>query len=232
MKNKILKVLFALSALLPLIPLFGKPTDPLLLPYSLFVILYFFKNRIDPFKNISIPPELKLALLTLFIGFGVETLAWVNNYFAKRANPILFHPQLIYDLLISFALYGGWAIGWFLILKKFKFTTMQVFLTQGLFGIMIEQQGQVFIKGLTAMPLGLLMWIYVFLAYAPIMGLSYIFMEKQFIQKNKSNRFLKYFAAIIILAIINISFFLIWTPFLDKIGVIPDPKPIWTSPFW
>src|SRR3989344_9583432 len=232
MKNRIFKILFALSGLLPLLALFGKPTDPLLLPYSLFVILYFFKNRIDPLKKISIPLELKLGLLILIIGLGVESLAWANNYFAKRANPILFHPQLVYDLLIGLALYGGWAVGWFLILKKFKFTSMQVFLTQGLFGIMAEQQGQLFIKGLAAMPAGLIMWLYVFLAYAPITGLSYLLIEKQFISSNKSNSFLKYFAAIFLLVIINISFFLIWGLTLDKIGIIPDPKPIWANPFW
>ena len=232
MNNKIFKILFALSGLIPLLALFGKPTDPLLLPYSLFVILYFFKNRIDPLKRISIPSGLKLALLIIIIGLGVETLAWANNYFARRENPILFHPQLVYDLLIGLAMYGGWAVGWNLILKKFRFSLKELFLLQGFFGIMIEQQGQIFIKGLTAMPVGLLMWIYVFLSYAPIMGLSYLFVEKQFSNTNKSNSFLKYFVAIFLLVTINISFFLIWGLILNKLGIVPKPRPIWTNPFW
>jgi len=54
--------------------------------------------------------------------------------------------------------------------RRRRFSLAEVFIVQGVYGIFIEQQGAVFLKGLQVMPLGFVPWRYVFVIYGSAAG--------------------------------------------------------------
>lgn len=233
MKNKILKIIFPISGAVPLLGLIGKPPDPLLPIYSLFVFLYFLRNRVQSIaKIIPLKPAMKFALLVFLAGMFTECLAWLLNFLKQDPNPVLFHPQLAYDLLLGIPQYAAWGIVWFFLVKRFKYSLFSVFLIQGLYGILLENRGAVFLQGLTSMPLGILMWTYVFAIYGSISAIAYTFVEQEIDKNNKSDKWFKYPVSLISIMVVTIMFFIIWGVIFKYIAIVPAPRPIWIYPFW
>lgn len=124
------KVFFAFSGLFPLLFLLGSPPDTTLLIYSLFVLAYFLRDPIVNFvRCISIPALVKFILLVLTAGLITEFFAWLGEYLARSPEPVLLHPQLIPDLILGFAFYLAVAIAWSLVLRFYRFSLFQIFVT-------------------------------------------------------------------------------------------------------
>lgn len=234
MKNKILKILFPISGAIPLLGFISKPPDPLLPIYSLFVFLYFVRNHVRSFiTKIPLKPGLKFALLIFLIGMFAESMAWLLNFLKKSPEPALFHHQLVYDLLLGIPQYAAWGVVWYFLVKRFRYSLSSVFIIQGLYGVLLEQQGKIFLAGLGSMPVGLYMWAYVFAVYGSISAIAYTFVENEIDTTNKSNRkWLKYLVSLIAIMAITILFFIIWTLITNATGIIPEKRPIWEAPFW
>lgn len=223
------KIIFALSGLVPLPGLFSK--DPTLLIYSLFVFAFFLRLKFVSFiSKINLSAASKFALLVILSGFLTETFAWLGEFLQRAPEPKLLHPQLIPDLISSVGFYGSWAVAWILLLKRYQFTLPQVFILQGLYGVLIEQRGAVFLTGLSGMPLGLIFWLYVFLVYGSAIGLPYLLTKDQFISQGKSNSKFKYLPAFILMFVSSLVILMIWG--LLTGWFLPQPKPIWESPLW
>ncbi len=60
-----------------------------------------------------------------------------------------------------------------------------MFIIQGVYGVFLEQQGAVFLKGLDVMPLGLVLWLYVFVVYGSAAGLAYLPFEADFAPRRR-----------------------------------------------
>ncbi len=142
------KILFAFSGVLVLLACIN---SPVLLPYPLLVLAYLRGWRLP----VSGVPWQRLLLCT----FVLEITAWLDNYLRNDPSPALLHPQLIPDLIYSVGVYAAWWLTWWWVLRRYRFTTLQVFLTTGLYGVILEQQGKIFLAGLAAMPAGLLLWL-------------------------------------------------------------------------
>ena len=73
--------LFALSGLLPILPLLNPQPDPTLLIYSLFVLTYFIRRRGAGFEaQAARGAAWRFGLAVVGAGLLVECLAWASNF--------------------------------------------------------------------------------------------------------------------------------------------------------
>lgn len=223
--------LFILSGLLFFSTVLFSPPSTLLM-YSLFVLVMVFRQPLSNLvAKIALSDNWKFIILTALAGYILETLAWINNFAQKNPNPTLLHPQLIPNLILSTGLYAPWAITWLLLFKKYRFSLWQVIITQGLYGVLLEQRGAVLLQGLLTMPLGLLFWAYVFISYGFTIGSVYALFEGK-LSQGQSNSWLKYPLALLALAIITMAIFFSWGFLVGAIGILPTPGSIIERPFW
>jgi len=221
------KILLALSGLIAL--LFSLSPNPLTM-YPLFVLAYFFRDRLT--LKSEKQRYLYFVIAIMLSSLLLEILAWLSNYVEANPEPILFHPQLIPDLLIAVGFYSAWAITWTIALRRYNFTLPSLFITHGLYGVFIEQQGAVFIAGLSTFPVGIIFWLYVFLAYGSTMGLAYLPFRKLFKDEEKQQTRWKYLwvvlALFILVYVTTFIFGLLWM----SLGLIPEPGSIIERPFY
>jgi hypothetical protein len=220
--SRFAKIAFALTALLAL-P-FSFPPNPLTM-YPLFVLAYFLRERFKlNFRT------WRFILVIMLSSLLLEVLAWLSNYIEANPNPALFHPQLIPDLLIAIGFYSGWALAWAFIVQRYRFSLPEVFILQGLYGVVFEQNGAILLLGFAQFPLGLIFWLYVFLAYGATMGLAYLpFRETVPDKKSSLWKYLWLLLLMIILThLMTLVFGLLWM----ALGLIPEHGFIVERPFF
>lgn len=214
------KIIFGLSAIVSLF--FAFPLNPLSL-YPLFVLAYFLCERIHFSQKLWLP-------FVLFVCLLLEFLAWFSNYQEANPNPALFHPQLIPDLLLGIGFYSGWVLAWWLILQRWQFSILEVFILQGLYGIVFEQDGAILLAGISQFPLGLVLWLYVFIVYGSTMALACLPFRNAF-PNQKSSRW-KYLALLLLMIILVYVFFYGFALLWMALGLIPEAGSIIERPFF
>ncbi|MBC8159742.1 MAG: hypothetical protein H7Z42_00865 [Roseiflexaceae bacterium] len=223
--------LFAASGFIPLLALLSATPDPTLLIYSLFVLLYLLRPRPAPLAYTR-GTMLRFGLAIIGCGLLVELLSWTNNFIECAPEPALLHPQLAPDLLLALGFYGAWGLAWLLGLRFFRFDLRQMFITQGLFGILIEQRGGILIAGLLSLPLGIVLWLYVFLVYGSAMGLAAILAGIPEHAQARAGSWWKYVLVWIAVLVSSLVFTGLWGALLNPLGLVPAPQPICTNPLW
>jgi hypothetical protein len=228
------RLLLALSALLPLPGLLASPPDTMLPIYSLFVVAVFARRPIEAAAaRLRLPRAVSFAALVLLSGLFTETLAWTSSYLARSPEPALLHPQLAFDLLLSPVVYGGWAMAWPLLMRRWRFSLAEVFAVQGIYGVLLEQQGAVLRQGLASLPWGVVMWAYVFLVYGSAVGLAYLPFEDSYAADGRRGGWARLPAALVVVLLATIVSSLAWAGLLHLVGFnIPAPRPIWEAPLW
>ena len=228
------RILFIASGVIPFLNLCGAPPDTMLLIYSVFVIAWVVRERAQapgsgPRQRVS----LRYLLSMVLVGFLTEIFAWTSNYLARAEEPALLHPQLLYDLVLSPGIYAAWAVGWILLTKRWRFSVAETFLLQGVYGVFVEQQGAILLQGLRALPLGVVLWLYVFVVYGSAAGLAYLPFERDLSPTHAHGSRWKIPAALLVQFVATAVVALLWMGFLGVAGVaVPDPKPIGQAPFW
>ena len=203
------------------------PKAPVLLPYPLLVVAVLRGWRLPHIGGAGT----SLLLSTLLATLVLETGAWADNYLRNAPEPALFHPQLIPDLIIAIGVYAAWWLTWWWMLRKYRFTTLQVFLTTGLYGVLIEQQGKIFIAGHSTMPTGLLLWAFVALAYGSTMALATFLVRNRFDAQRDARRKLPLTWLLLFAMTFATSF--VWGLVLQATDAIPPKKlPMREHPFW
>jgi hypothetical protein len=218
----------------------GKP-EPMPLIFTFFVLGLFFRSYGAVLvAHIRLRPELKFVLLVVLSGWLAESLAWWGNYIHRDPEPALLHPQLLPDLILAIGYYGGWAVAWLVLLRFFRFNVWEVFLTTGILALPLEQDGDVVRRALEQGVMGFVGPLFIYVVYGSIMGLGYVFVEKE-LQGDKSRaRFVrppwsvvKYplapaVAYFIGLFVVGQAFW--WV--VETAGMIPEKKPIWEYLWW
>ena len=228
------RILFIASGVIPFLSLCGAPPDTMLLIYSVFVIAWVVRGRAQapgsgPRQRVS----LRYLLSMVLVGFLTEIFAWTSNYLGRAEEPALLHPQLLYDLVLSPGIYAAWAVGWILLTKRWRFSVAETFLLQGVYGVFVEQQGAILLQGLRALPLGVVLWLYVFVVYGSAAGIAYLPYENDLHTSGSKASNWKYPAALAVQFLATGVVAIGWTLLLAALGVsIPDPKPIWQAPLW
>lgn len=228
-RRRIGRWLFGLSGLIPLLGLLGPEPDPTLLIYSLFVLLVFLRPVPEAVPTRGWHARFVLAVL----GFGLllESLSWTSNFVKCEPDPALLHPQLIPDLTLALGFYGAWALAWLILLRFFAFRPGQLFYTQGAFGVLIEQNGMVFLTGLLTLPLGLVFWLYLFVVYGAVIGCATRIAGLPD-SAGKRNRWWKYPLAWLAVLLLSLTVFALWHALLQGSGIIPSPQPICIRPLF
>lgn len=222
--TRIQKILFVSSGILILL---ASINSPVLLPYPLFVLAVMRGWRLPKIN----PPAVHLLVSTLICTFFLETSAWLDNFVKNSPEPALFHPQLIPDLIISFGVYIAWWLMWWLMLRRYHFTAKEIFITTGLYGVLMEQNGKIFLAGLSMFPLGIVLWLLVFIAYGSTMALAFFLVRDSFTATRQA--WTKYLLAWGGLFIFTIATSFAWGILLQVLKIIPPMKlPMWDYPLW
>ncbi len=239
LRHRLGRLILALSGLVAL--LFLLVPDTTLLVYALFVVAVFRWPRVEE-RALSRAAVLHQprprAVYALFAGLVIvtaiigESLTWLGEYLKCTPTPALLHPQLIPDLLLGFAFYGGWIVAWLILLRFFQFTVWQVMFIQGVYGILVEQEGQVFIQGLTDLPFGPLGWLYPFAVYAAMVALPFLLVRSLLRQEGKRNGWIKYPIAWLLITLSTLLVFALWFNLVSSLGLIPEHRPICQSPLF
>jgi hypothetical protein len=221
MKAILPKPLFFISTLLPLLGLLASPPDTTTLIYTIFGAVLLFRHHLAAaYARLPGRPWLKFIITALMVGWLVETLAWLSNHLAGETQPALFHPLLHLDLLLASGFYVGGALAWLLAMRLFRFSLAEAFVAQGIFGVLVEQDGLVFQQGLAALPAGLLLWAYVFVVYGPCVGIPLALSEKELAHQGQRRGWLRWPLVLAGLWLLTKLSFLVGFLALDTAGVI------------
>jgi hypothetical protein len=221
------------SGLIPLLGLLNDPPDLMLPIYSLFVLAYFCRQHLQRLvAHVPLPPTVLSAVLFVLAGLLTETLAWASSYLANEAEPALLHPQLFADLILAVPLYGSWGLTWMLLRRRWDFTLRSTIVLMGLYGILVEQLGAVFITGLLAMPVGLLLWTYVFAVYAALAGLAVLPLEPRLRRPGAPRGRWTPVVAFAALLVVSTAIMLLMGELLPVEEWLPEKRPIREHPFW
>jgi hypothetical protein len=179
-------IAFAASGVVPLLGMLQHPPQTTLLIYSVFVGVLLVAPRAGlqgGAAGLTSPAAARFTAAMLAAGLVAEVLAWFNEYAARKAAPALFHPQLVPDLILVSGLFLGWAAAWLGAASLYRFGLREVFVTTGVLGVAIEQNGAVMagvVQLLTVNPLqSLVMATFVFLVYGSITGLAFVAAESR-----------------------------------------------------
>lgn len=223
----------AISALIPLLGLLNDPPDLMLPIYTLFVLAFFGRRHVQrAARRVPLPVSLFSVVLFVVAGLLTETLAWASSYLANEAEPALLHPQLFADWILAVPLYGSWGVTWVLLRRRWDFTLRATVVLMGLYGILAEQLGAVFITGLFAMPAGLLLWTYVFAVYGAFAGLAVLPIEPHLLRPGATRGRWTPLVAFAALLVISSLIMVIVGELLPIEDWLPDKQSIREHPFW
>ena len=229
--------LFVLSGAIPLLALLASPPQTMLLIYTLFVAAVLLRERIqiDAFRSETRGVAV-LGVSVLLCGLVGETFAWANNYLARTDPPILFHPQLIPDLILGVGFYGGWGIAWTIITRRFAFTVREVFCTTGVMGIAVENNLAVLkaiLASLLANPLhAAMLGLYVFAVYGSMAATPFVVLERAITIHRQRSHWIKYPLAVVLMfscaSLLTVLVHLAAKP----LGLIPLKRSMVEHPFF
>lgn len=224
-----------ISALIPVLGLLASRNATLLI-YTLFVLALFNRKRLsEGFHRVRLKAAVKFIIAVLLSGWLTECFAWLGSYLTHTASPALLHPQLIPDLILALGFYGGWALAWLLVLRRWRFSLLQVFFTTGLLGIVVEQNGVVIVEIIAnlANPLLVaLLALYVIGVYGATMGLPYLLAEQSLPKRGQRTGWLKYVVILLGMYLGQVTLSLLVAVIAQALQLIPPHQPIWSHPFF
>ncbi len=229
--------LLALSGALPLLGLLQHPPSTTLLIYTLFIVasLYPYAVRAAA-ARLPGSSSLKFAILIVASGWLVEGLAWAGAYGARSEQPALLHPQLLPDLLLALGFYGGWALAWVLVAQRARFTMWSAWVTSGLIGLLIEQDGRVVqavARLLLSRPVAACaMALYVVAVYGSLVGIAYPALEFAPQRGVRFGQWIWYPVTVAGTIVCARLFTAVIMFIAGPLGLMPHPRPIWEHPFF
>ena len=229
--------LLVVSGLVPLLGLFSRPPDTMLLIYTFFVVAFLFRGNLAAFLE-RLPGHASLNLFILFLISGslTETLAWIGNFLKGAREPALFHPQLIPDLILGIGFYGGWAIAWMIAFRWFRFTLLEAFVVTGFQGIFFEELGAVFVKMIVVFASNPLQSVfhgfYIFAVHGSVTGLAFAPLIRRFDVPHRSRHGVRF--PVVIALMVSLAFMGTWLINTCALlfGGLPAKRSIVEYPFW
>jgi hypothetical protein len=200
--------LFLISGILPLV--FALPFlvnlkgDTIPLIYSIFVFVYFFQEKLKPFtQRIKLPPLLKFYLIATLLGCITETFVFVSD----RSGAIGHQENIFLNFFMSIGWYSIFTGAWVLMIRKYFFSLPQVFFLQGFVGLVIEQQGAVFVSILQN-PLGIVWAVYTIPIYGSFVAAAFVLTRDELQLETKKDTGVKYllFPIFVILLLLLLVF--------------------------
>ncbi len=129
----------------------------------------------------------------------VGSFAIFENLKKPEEYRILLNQDPFLDLVYGFFYYSLVIVSWYLMLRKINYSKKEIFFITGIYGIFVEETGQVFLRIFTTDITGLLYAIFVIFIYGLFPMLGYMLTEKNFNQKRKPSKAWNYLLAILVL---------------------------------
>ena len=166
--------------------------NPMLFIFPMWIFVVLFK---DPLMHLfaKFSSDWSFVVAGIFFGLLTEAFAIINNLNVPLAERILLHPEPIPDLIYGFFYYSFLISTWYLLLRRISFSTKEIFILTGVFGIFAEETGQVFLRIFSQPVTGALYAIIVIFVYGIFPMLAYLLTEKNFSPDRKIPKIRHYF---------------------------------------
>jgi hypothetical protein len=184
-------LLWSLGILLTIIGISG---NPMLLIFPMWIFTYLSRK---PLRRMVRDVPFSVS----FVGFGVlfglltEVFAIVNNRSLPPEKRILLSPDPVLDLLYGLFYYSLLIVTWYILIKGFTYSKKEVFVITGLYGILTEEVGQVFLRIFTVPVIGFLYAIIVSFVYGIFPMLAYMVSEEKIGGKKRANVVVRFLVA-------------------------------------
>lgn len=165
------KIIFILLGLLPLLG--ASEGDFVLLTFTFFVFVWLFQSKLK-----SLVKKINLSLFFKFLVLGIIT-GFIVEFFVFQNQLGLFSGDFWFNLILSMGVYDSLIIVWYFLLKKYKFSLKGVFLSAGIWGVVVEQDFAVLLS------FNPFMYLYIFAVYGSFVSIPFVLMRDEFDKKQK-----------------------------------------------
>ncbi len=149
---------------------------------SLYTLVLFFKKPLRKlYDSIKINEGIKFLITETFFSLLVEVLAIIDNLPLPPSDRILLNPYPLPDLYLATGFYLAFALWWKFLLDRYDYDAKEVFILGGIFGILIEQVGAIFLS------FNPFLWLYVFLVYGSIEAMGVVVAENHFKKRQRKH---------------------------------------------
>lgn len=199
MKKETVKrvVLAALGVVLVLVVLLGMD-GPMLLIFPLWIFTYLFKEQLENILS-NLPGSTSFVVAGVTYGMLIEIFAIVNSLDQPVKERVLLDGDPKNDLILGLLYYTFVIVSWYLLLRKVQFSEKEVFLITGVYGIIVEETGQVVLRILEQPVVGTLYAILVMFVYGLFPMLALMVAGKRFPTGRKKSSAWMYVLAVILL---------------------------------
>ena len=174
-------LLWFLGILLTVIGISG---NPMLLIFPMWIFTYLLR---EPLRRLvrGVPLNVSFIGFGVFFGLLTEIFAIINNRSLPPEQRILLSPDPMLDLIYGLFYYSS---DRHLVrpYKGFTYSKTEVFVITGIYGILTEEMGQVFLRIFTVPVIGLFYAIIVSFVYGIFPMLAYMVSQEKLGEK-KSN---------------------------------------------
>ena len=188
-------LLWALGIFLTIV---GISKNPMLLIFPMWIFTYL--NR-EPLRRLvrGMPLSVSIIGFGLLFGMLTEIFAIVNNLHLPPEQRILLSPVPVLDLVYGIFYYLMLIVTWFALIKALRYSKSEVFVITGIYGILTEEVGQVFLRIFTVPVIGLLYALIVSFVYGIFPMLAYMLSEETITTTRRLNFLVRFLIAAVAL---------------------------------
>jgi len=198
-----------------LLTIIGISGNPMLLIFPMWIFTFLHR---EPLRRLVRGVPFSVS----FIGFGVlfglltEVFAIVNNRSLPPEKRILLSPDPVLDLVYGLFYYSLLIATWYVLFRMFTYSKTEIFVITGIYGILTEEVGQVFLRIFTVPVIGLLYAIIVSFVYGIFPMLAYMLSEENLGPK-KANVIVRFLVAAPVLFVEWAAYGLFVLPALKRV---------------
>jgi len=171
-KYSVIKSIFLVTlALLPIIGLFEDGPSSILV-FSVFVLVYLWKGLQGFFAKLPLP------LAPYFIILGSLAGAFTQIMVQLEGLEKTFSADPVVHFFQALTIYFCVIVAWYLVLRKYDFTTWGVFWLTGIWGVAVEA---ILIYG----SFNIFTWLFIFLVYGSFAAIPHLLTKEKFPQDRK-----------------------------------------------
>ncbi|MBT3338036.1 MAG: hypothetical protein HN855_08560 [Anaerolineae bacterium] len=161
--------------------------NPMLFIFPMWIFVALFKAPLTRLFQ-RFPRNWGFVVAGVLFGMLTEIFAIINNLDVPPAERILLHPEPIPDLIYGLLYYSFLIFTWYFLLRKINFSAKEIFILTGIFGIFVEETGQVFLRIFSQPVTGALYAIIVAFVYGIFPMLAYLLTKESFPAERKKGR--------------------------------------------
>jgi hypothetical protein len=177
---------------------FFKFENSMLFIFPLWIFTYIFKEQIQKLMS-WLQGSTGFIIVGVFYGMVIEVLAILNNLHLPVSERVLLDGDPIKDLVFGIIYYTFLIMCWYLLLRKISFSKFEIFIITGIFGIFVEETGQVIMRIFEQPITGTLYAILVMFIYGLFPMLTLMITENTFSSGRKKSSWWFYVLAFIAL---------------------------------